>query len=202
MEGLADTLQLAETFSSMEGLFQFSQQNPQLSASDALSQLVISIQNPPQNQINFNPALHQQVLNPNIQLSSGQRTPSFNGPNQFASPAAGAHLNLPMNTTASPATINMSPAMQTHALQSHVQQPPTSAGMVAQQSQQGTNTSAGTMSQGTSANASPNVTNKRRRPSAVKIESEDMGNGPDINGTAAKVKPSPRMSGKRQKPAP
>ena len=185
----------------MENLFQFSQQNLQLSPSDALRQLVFSIQNPPQNQIGFNPSMHQQGLNPGIQLPSGQRTPGFNGPSQFASPAAGAHLNLPMNTTASPATINMSPAMQNHPLQNHLQQPPTSAAMVAQQSQQGTNTSGGTGSQGTSANASPNVSNKRRRPSGVKIEGEDMGNGPDINGTVAKVKPSPRIGGKRQKGA-
>ena len=187
----------------MENLFQFSQQNLQLSPSDALRQLVLSIQNPPQNQMNFNAAMHQQGLNPSGQPPSGQRTPGFNGPNQFASPAAGAHLSLPMNTTASPATINMSPAMQNHPLQNHLQQqPPTSAAMAAQQSQQGTNTSGGTGSQGTSANASPNVPNKRRRPSGVKIEADDMGNGTDLNGTAAKVKPSPRIGGKRQKGAP
>ena len=195
-------LQLAETFSQMEGLFQFSQLNPQFSASDALRQLVISYQHSPPNQVNVNPGLQQQGLNPHIQLPHGQRTPSFNGPNQFSSPAPGAHLSLPMNNTASPATINMSPAMQNHVLQNHLgQQPPTSAAMAAQQSQQGTNTSGGTGSQGTSANASPNVTNKRRRQSGVKIESEDTSGGPEINGTAPKVKQSPRVGGKRQKGA-
>jgi len=72
--------------------------------------------------------------------------------------------------------------------------------MVAQQSQQGTNTSG---SQGTSANTSPNATNKRRRPSAVKVEVDDGGGGTEINGTGPgggnKVKPSPRIGGKRQK---
>ena len=181
----------------MENLFQFCQQNSQLTPSDALRQLVHTIQNPPQAQMNFNQGMHHQGLNPNIQPPSGQRTPGFNGPNQFASPAAGAHLSLPMNTTASPATISMSPAIQNRPLQNH---PPTSVAMTTQQSHQGTNTSGGTASQGTSANASPNVS-KRRRPSAVKVESEDMGNGPDINGTAAKAKPSARNNNKRQKGA-
>ena len=108
----------------------------------------------------------------------------------------------------------MSPAMHNNALQNHMgnvahqmQQPPTSVGMVAQQSQQGTNTSAGTGSQGTSANASPNVSTKRRRVSAIKAEVDDGGGGiPEVNGTTAttanaKVKASPRQGGgnKRQK---
>lgn len=88
-----------------------------------------------------------------------------------------------------------------------MQQPPTSVGMVAQQSQQGTNTSAGTGSQGTSANASPNVSNKRRRVSAIKAEVDESGivipevNGTAVNTTTAKVKASPRQGGgnKRQK---
>ena len=191
---------LAETFSQMEHLFQFSQQHPQLTASDALRQLVVYFQNPAQNQTNFNVAMHQQGLINQGQAPAGQRTPGYNGPNQFASPA-NAHLNLPMNTTsASPATIHMSPAMQNHNLQTHLQQQaPTSVGMVTQQSQQGTNTSVGTGSQATSANASPSVTNKRRRPSGVKMESEDAGGGPEINGTGPKVKPSPRIGGKKQK---
>ena len=185
----------------MENLFQYSHQNPQLPASDALRQLASTYQNLQPNQLAFNPAIQHHVLNPNLQPSSGQRTPGFmGGPNHFASPAA-AHLNIPVNTTsASPATLNMSPAMQNHVIQNHLQQqPPTSVGMVAQQSQQGTNTSAGTGSQGNSANTSPLVTNKRRR-SQVKVE-ENEGGGTEINGTGPKVKPSPRMGGggKRQK---
>lgn len=103
----------------------------------------------------------------------------------------------------------MSPAVQNLALHNHLpnnsqqlQQPHTSMGMAAQQSQQGTNTSVGTGSQGTSANASPNLTNKRRRPSGVKTEADDGVSNVDVNGTAAggsKVKQSPRPGVKRQK---
>ena len=189
----------------MEPLFHFSHQNPQLTATQALQSLVTSFQIPPSNQqqLAFNPMMQQHGLNPNLIPPSGQRTPGFIGPNHFASPAT-THLNLPINTTsASPATLNMSPAIPNHVLQNHMQQQgPTSVGMVAQQSQQGTNTSAGTGSQGTSANTSPNVTNKRRRASAVKVEADDGGGGADINGTGPKVKASPRVGGpKRQKGA-
>ena len=183
----------------MQQLFNFYHQNSHLSGSDALSQLVTTFQNPPQSQMAFN-QMQQHAVNQNFQGPPGQRTPGLNGP-QFASPAAAAHLNLP-NTTASPATMNMSPAMQNHALQNHMvqgQMPPTSIGMVAQQSQQGTNTSTG--SQATSANTSPNATNKRRRASAVKLEGQEAVDGPEINGTGAKVKASPRVN-KRQKGAP
>ena len=112
----------------------------------------------------FNPALPQQA-------SQGTPGPNYNGPPQFASPAPGAHLNLP--NTASPASMNMSPAMQAHGLQN-------AAG-----------------SQGPSANASPNVSNKRRRASGVKIEGDGDNAAPEPNGP--KVKQSPRV-GKRQKP--
>jgi len=88
------------------------------------------------------------------------------------SPSA-AHLGLPENV------IGGSPA------QGNMQAP----GMALQQSQQGTNSS------GPSANTSPNVTSKRRRPS-VKTEGED---GSQPNGVQPKVKPSPRIANKRQK---
>ena len=58
--------------------------------------------------------------------------------------------------------------------------------MVASASHQGTNTT-GTGSQGTSANTSPNATNKRRRASQVKIEDEGGGEG--------RVKQSPKVGG-------
>lgn len=206
--------QIAETLSSMQTLFHFAQQKPNLSLNESLNELSLSFQNASQlqHQTAFNPSLHQQqqqqqqhALNPALQLAQG-------GSSHFVSPAQAAHLNLPVNTTsASPATLNMSPAMQTNALQNHIggnsqqlQQPPTSVSMVSQQSQQGTTTSGGTGSQATSANASPNVTNKRRR-SAVKAEGDDGGGGGvEVNGTGAgpkTVKPSPRVSGggKRQK---
>lgn len=209
-------LEIAETMSSMQTLFQFAQTKPNLSVNESLNQLSLQFQNAPQfqHQPAFNPSLHQQqqqqqqhALNPALQLAPGANS-------HFVSPAQAAHLNLPVNTTsASPATLNMSPAMQNNALQNQMggntqqllQQPPTSVGMVAQQSQQGTTTSGGTGSQGTSANASPNQTNKRRRASAVKAEGDDGGGGGvDVNGTGAgpkTVKPSPRGvgGGKRQK---
>ncbi|KAL8726615.1 MAG: hypothetical protein Q9181_005976 [Wetmoreana brouardii] len=202
-------LEVAEAMSLMQPLFKFSQSQPGLSAREALHQYTANFQN--QNELNahhmtqsgFNPAMHhqQQNMNPNLQLPPGQRTPSH-----FVSPANSAHLTLPGQTNAapSPATLQgMSPAIQNIALQQQAlqqQQAPTSVGMVHSASQQGTNNSVGTVSQGPSANASPNMTNKRRRASAIK--GEDEGGGVEINGIAgpsSKVKPSPRIGGKRQK---
>lgn len=88
------------------------------------------------------------------------------------SPSA-ANLGLPENV------IGGSPA------QGNMQAP----GMALQQSQQGTSSS------GPSANTSPNVSNKRRRPS-VKTEGDDAA---QANGVQPKVKPSPRIGVKRQK---
>ncbi|TVY87574.1 Transcriptional activator, partial [Lachnellula willkommii] len=104
------------------------------------------------------------------QNPSGPRTPGMSNFPMGASPAA-AHLQLPGSPH-----IGGSPAQ--------------APGMQLQQSQHGTSSS------GPSANTSPNVTNKRRRPSAVKVEEENQ-----VNGTQAKpgVKPSPRIN-KRQKP--
>ena len=199
-------LQKAEVVSAMQPLFQYAQQRPLLSAHEALQQICVAIEQQTQNQNHnpafFNPAMQQpQQLqngpNPSLQLANGgQRTPSMNGPNHFVSPAQAAHLNLP-TSTASPATLHMSPAMQQNHMgnpNQMLQQPPTSVSMVAQQSQQGTNNS-GTGSQGTSANASPNV-NKRRRASAVKTEGDEGGG--EVNGIIAKVKQSPRVP-KKQK---
>lgn len=187
---------------------QYAQSKPDLTPKESLHQLVLQLQNQAQfpHSVPFNPAIYQQnqnALNPVLQLPQGSN------PSHFVSPGSAAHLNLPVNTSAaSPATINMSPAMQNLALHNHIpntsqqlQQPPTSVGMVAQQSQQGTNTSVGTGSQGTSANASPNV-NKRRRPSGVKAEGDEGGGSGEVNGTvagASKIKQSPRGGGKRQK---
>lgn len=74
----------------------------------------------------------------------------------------------------------------------HVDGSPAQApGMLPQHSQQ-------THSSGHSAQTSPMQTNKRRRPSAVKVEDDGI-----VNGTAPKtsnsVKASPRVGGKRQK---
>jgi hypothetical protein len=108
--------------------------------------------------------------NPGAQ-PTGPRTPGMANFPMGASPAQ-AHLNLPDGSP--------------HLSGSPAQAP----GMQLQQSQHGTSSS------GPSANTSPNASNKRRRPSAVKGEDEAQ-----VNGTQAKtsVKPSPRIGGKRQK---
>jgi hypothetical protein len=125
-------------------------------------------------------SMAQGNLNAPMQMA-GQRTPGLNGPNQFASPAL-AHLGLP--------TGQGSPHLGSPA-QNHLAGP---VAMVHQQSQQGSNLSG---SQVTSANTSPNVTNKRRRASVVKTEDDG---GPEVNGTGSnKVRPSPKVGGKRQK---
>lgn len=185
----------------MQPLFRYSQSHPGLSATEALHQYTANMQNQSQTMPHpgMNAAMHHQQ---NLQLPPGQPTP-----NHFLSPANSAHLTLPgqTNSAPSPATLHgMSPAMQNLAIQQQQQalqqaQAPTSVGMVHSMSQPGTNNSVGTGSQGASANASPNMTNKRRRPSAVK--NEDEGGGPEVNGVgpSSKVKPSPRIGGKRQK---
>lgn len=202
-------LQMAETMSILGPLCNYSQKHPELSAHDALN-LLTQLQAQPQHSqfANLNPQHPGHPLNPALQQPQ---------PHQFASPAP-PHLNLPQGAQssngASPHTLqNVSPAMQNQFLQNHLQgtpqqshqhlgQAPTSVGMVTTQSQQGTNTSGGG-SQGTSANASPNVSNKRRRASAVKVEGDDAA---EVNGAAPqnKVKASPRVTGggggvKRQK---
>lgn len=187
----------------MQPLFRFSQTQPGLSPTDALHQYTANMQNQSHMMPHpgMNPAMHhQQNVTANLQLPPGQRTPSH-----FVSPANSTHLTLPGQTNAapSPATLQgISPAIQNMTLQQQAiqqAQAPTSAGMVHSMSQPGTNNSVGTGSQGASANASPNVTSKRRRPSAVK--GEDEGGGPEVNGVgpASKVRPSPRIGGKRQK---
>ena len=105
-------------------------------------------------------------------LQPGQRTPNMGQFPMGQSPSA-AHLGLPDSGTGG------SPSL------GHMQAP----GMALQQSQQGTSSS------GPSANTSPNVSNKRRRPS-VKTEGEGQDRP---NGVQPRVKPSPKIGGKRQK---
>lgn len=200
---------MAETMSVLGPLCQFAQQNPNRSASESL-QLLTSRMAAASQQQQF---AHAHPQHPNHVLALNQQIPG-----QFISPGNPPHLAIPMSNqnsnsvSASPHTLNnMSPALQNQMLQQNhhltgtplqthqsLGPAPTSVGMVATQSQQGTNTSGGG-SQGTSANASPNVTNKRRRASAVKVEGDDM--GPEVNGTGGpgKIKPSPRGTIKRQK---
>lgn len=146
----------------------FAQVNPNLSAQEALRQLVQTYQTNANNSMMNNV---QAQFNHGMQSGAGTPNATFNGSQQFASPA-GAHLGLP--NTASPASMNMSPAMQAHGLQHN-------AGG----------------SSGASANTSPNVTNKRRRASQVKMEAD--GDAPEANGP--RVKQSPRV-GKKVKPGP
>ena len=166
----------------MQNLMQFSLQNPQLSPPDALEQLVSTYSTLGQN---------MQPTHP-IQQIPGQRTP-LNGPPQF-SPAA-AHLGLP--------GIQGSPHLggPTHTPSPAHNSMVGPVAMAHQRSQQGTNTSG---SQGPSANASPNVGNKRRRASTVKQEAEDATPAMEVNGNTQpngpKVKASPRVT-KRQKGA-
>ena len=165
----------------MTPLIQYSQNHPTITPRAALEQMVR------ENALRATQmAMAQGNLNPSMQMP-GQRTPGLNGPNQFASPAL-AHLGLP----AGQGSPHLGGPVHTPSpAQNHLAGP---VAMVHQQSQQGSNLSG---SQVTSANTSPNVTNKRRRAS-VKVE--DDGGGPEVNGAGAnKVKPSPKVGGKRQK---
>ena len=155
----------------MSALIDHAKSNPNISAPESLRQLVQSWRNGTQNNM-MNDGTSQFTAQLPQHPGQGTPGPTFNGQQQFASPAPGAHLNLP--NTASPASMNMSPAMQAHGLQ------------------QGNATG----SQGASASASPSVSNKRRRASGVKVEDGDNA-APESEGT--KVKPSPRVN-KRQKP--
>ncbi|GKT57509.1 topoisomerase II-associated protein PAT1 [Colletotrichum tofieldiae] len=113
-------------------------------------------------------------------MPQGPRTPSFGQFPMGASPAQ-PHMQLPG-----------SPHVQGSPAQGHMQAP----GMQMQQSQQGTSSS------GPSANTSP-ASNKRRRPSGVKMEEDGSQaptpGGPQVNGVQNKGKPpTPRMA-KRMK---
>lgn len=113
--------------------------------------------------------------NPSAQ-PSGPRTPGM--------------ANFPMGTSPAQAHLNLPSDGSPHLSGSPAQAP----GMQLQQSQHGTSSSGPS---GPSANTSPNASNKRRRPSAVKEDVEPQVNGAQANKTA--VKPSPRIGGKRQK---
>ena len=179
-------MQLAETTSIMGALLNHSQQHPGLTPEQVLASYVEQLNSVASQQEQRMQNAQQGNLNA---PSMPQRAPGLQGPNQFASPAM-THLGLP--NAGSPHVGG--PVHTPSPAQTHMAGP---VAMVHQQSQQGSNMSG---SQGTSANTSPNVTNKRRRPSAVKQEGEE--GGADLNGiTNSKVKQSPRV-GKRQKPGP
>ncbi|KAL4803546.1 LIM-domain binding protein-domain-containing protein [Aspergillus unguis] len=174
-------LEVAETMSQMQHLFSWSQQNPHLSPLESLRSCVSNMQN---GQLNANPAFMQGPMNPALQQGPNSRAPSMGGPNQFASPAMG-HLNLPIGGQGSP---HLSGSAHASPGQSNLAGP------------HGVGPQGQMQQQVTSASASPNVSNKRRRASTVKMEGEDGGG--EVNGAApgsAKVKASPRVGGKRQK---
>jgi hypothetical protein len=163
----------------MGPLMEFSQRNPGLRPEEAMHRLVHETARSMQYQ---NQMAAQQ--NGQIPMNSGQRTPGMNGPNQFASPAMN-HLGLPQQGSPHVGGVAHTPS-PAHMNQGGI-------AMVHQMSQGNSNLSG---SQGPSTNTSPNVTNKRRRASQVKIEDDNAGQ--EVNG-ANKVKPSPRIGGKRQK---
>jgi hypothetical protein len=131
------------------------------------------------------------TLTPYAALDQYVASVAANGANNPAAQVAGPRTpgmgNFPMGTSPAQAHLTL-PDGSPHMSGSPAQAP----GMQLQQSQHGTSSS------GPSANTSPNASNKRRRPSAVKDEAEAQ-----VNGTQSKtaVKPSPRI-GKRQKGAP
>lgn len=148
-----------------------------------------------ENQQNITNANNARLQNQMARAANGQvpfnnnMAPGMNGPNQFASPAM-AHLGLPQGQ-GSP---HVGGPVHTP---SPAQNAAGGVAMMHQMSAQGSNLSG---SQGPSTNTSPNVSNKKRRQSAANLKMED-GNGED-GGNANRVKPSPRLGGKRQKGAP
>lgn len=167
-----DFLEMAETISHMQMLFNYSQQNPNFSPPEALHNLVNALQT------HGPTAQFAAPMNPGMQPVP--RAQSINGPSQFASPAM-AHLGLP-GSQGSP---HLTGSAHASPAQSQIAGAP---GMPVQPSPV--------------INNSPNVGgNKRRRASTVKMESEDGSevNGTGAQG-AGKVKASPRVP-KRQKGA-
>ncbi|OBT58361.1 hypothetical protein VE04_01424 [Pseudogymnoascus sp. 24MN13] len=172
-------LELAEVMGQMNPLFSYSHQHSSLAPYSALDQYVAHVS-------------QAASLNPST-LPPGSRTPSLNA-FTLSSPAA-AQISLPDGTN----------PMQNMNMGSGNMQP---TAMALQQSQQGS-------SSGVSANTSPNTSNKRRRPSeemshingaaAGKQGGAGQAGGQSqgqVANTGSKVKPSPRIGGKRQKGGP
>lgn len=172
-------LQVAETISQMQLLFQYSLQNPQMSPPEALRNFISNLQTQNPN-LGFMPA----PMNPALQPGQPPRGPPLNGPAQFASP--GMH---PLGLPGAQGSPHLAGSAHASPAPSHLGAP----GMVPQGQVQ---------PNAHSASASPNVSNKRRRASTIKVEGDDSGGAPEVNGTGpqggAKVKASPRVS-KKQK---
>lgn len=179
----------------MTSLIVHYQDNPGLTPSSALNSWVDTMSSnamvKPQNARNPmqggnmqpNPQLLQQGMQQQPPMPPGARTPSGTGQpppsHQFMSPAMANSL-LPN------AALNGSP----HLMHQNHTPSPASHPMVAQHSQQGSSATA-------SVNTSPNVTNNKRRRSTAKVETDDGGGPPELNGTQ-KVKQSPRVGGNKR----
>ena len=174
-----------------ESLHRVTQENAQMTANAQNNLNNARLQNQMQNQMQHQ--MQNQLQNQIARQANGQiqfpnqMNPGMNGPNMMNSPAM-AHLGIP--------NAQGSPMMGGPVHTPSPAQNPAAGGvsMMHQMSAQGSNLSG---SQGPSTNTSPNVSNKRRRASAVKLEEEGGG---ESNG-ANKVKPSPKIGGKRQKGA-
>ena len=172
----------------MGPIMEYFQSHPGISPRESLSRVtqenaqVMASANNARLQNQMARAANGQVAFPN-QMNSG-----MNGPTIVNSPGM-SHLGVPQ-AQGSP-MIGGGPVHTPSPAQN-----PTAGGvaMMHQMSAQGSNLSG---SQGPSTNTSPNVSNKRRRTSAVKMEDES---GAEATG-ASKVKPSPKIGGKRQKGA-
>merc|ERR1711939_1161036 len=165
-------LEIAEVMTAMGPLMEYFHSHPGIGPKESLLRVTH------ENAQNMAQMSNARLQNQMARAANGQvpfpnqMPPGMNGPTMMNSPAMGRPVHTP-----SPAH---NPA-------------PGGVAMMHQMSAQGSNLSG---SQGPSTNTSPNVTNKRRRASAVKIEEENPGQEPT---GANKVKPSPKIGGKRQK---
>ncbi|KAI1611762.1 LIM-domain binding protein-domain-containing protein [Exophiala viscosa] len=180
-------LEIAEVMTAMGPLMEYFHMHPGVGPKESLIRVT---QENAQNMAQVNNARlqNQMARAANGQVPfPNQMNPGMNGPTMMNSPAMG-HLAVPQ--------AQGSPMMGGPVHTPSPAQNPAAGGvaMMHQMSAQGSNLSG---SQGPSTNTSPNVSNKRRRASAVKMEDD---NAVETSG-ANKVKPSPKIGGKRQKGA-
>ncbi|KIW15744.1 hypothetical protein PV08_05794 [Exophiala spinifera] len=175
-------LEIAEVMTAMGPLMEYFHSHPGIGPRDSLLRVT---QENAQNMAQMNNARlqNQMARAANGQVPFGNQ---MNGPTMMNSPAM-SHLGIPQ--------AQGSPMMGGPV---HTPSPAQNAAtggvaMMHQMSAQGSNLSG---SQGPSTNTSPNVSNKRRRASAVKVEDDNAG---QEQSGANKVKPSPKIGGKRQK---
>lgn len=163
----------------MREMIDFSQQNGDVAPSEGLERFLEQVQMNQMMQMNGGMQSAFAATQP------GMRTPSLgNQVNFFASPQ-NLNLQLPNNMNSPHMRPGQSPAMQASGSMMGMGPQP----MVAQLSQQGS------ASATASSNTSPNVSSKKRRASAVKVE------GDEANGAKANPKATPKGGSKRQKNA-